>query len=458
MQGDNKKSSDTNRRDYLKLVGVLGTGAFAGCIQGPGSGDSESNGSGGSSGSGGSGPIKIGAPSAFTGGYDYLQKGVTKVGKLTIDQINAAGGPLDREFGWIQRDTSLDPQKARQVMTRLINVENVQVINGLFSSEIPPNWDYIQQQEVPIVTHWPGSRFLDNRGGDNHTPDDLSDDEWIWRTMISDSVHTAGAVINAKQRGVSTVGIINAATEGDRSVADGFTDAMAVMDGIKTVKQLEVGTGKSSYQSELNRLFQTDFDAMALAASLKTATTVLRDWNAAGYESSIMLADGLKHPDLISTVGGILPHNTWLGVGGASGPARDGLVAAFDKKYGTKNMGKHNHPWAIATFDALNVIALAIHRGGSYDTETIEKNIGHIARSKTGKDVTSFEQGKAVLDDGNDINFNGAMSNCNFDRDGDVTSDVSIFRPTADGFERLEPIQSEAIKDVISDPDYSSGK
>lgn len=441
-----------SRRSYLKATGVIGAGALAGCVGGPGSGE-ESPGDGGG---GGSGPIQIGQPAALTGNFDYLQEGVTMVTDMVVDQINEAGGPLGREFGVIRRDTEINPQQFRNVVDQMISADGVQVISGGFSSEIPPNWDFIQSQEIPVITHWPGARFLDNRGGDKGTPEDTSDDEWVWRTITSDSVATAGAMINASNQGVSSVAVMHGPGAGQVSEADGWAAAATVMDGIEVVANLEIQAGASSYSSALNRVFQNDFDALAVSLALEDSITLVRDYNSAGYDTDLMFAQGVKVEDFPREVGGTVPERTWISLAGASGPYQDQLISQFDSAHGTNNMGDHNHSWAKATYDAVTAIALAIHAAGSYEKNAIEQNLGPITR-EGGTKVMTFADGKEALDNDEDINFQGAMSPCNFTPDGNVASDTTIFSPTSSGWETVNTVDADAIREVISSDDYPGG-
>lgn len=401
----------------------------------------------------GGGTISIGAPAAQTGAYDYLQAGCSNVLELAAEQINEAGGPQDREIELLFRDTAVNPQKARNVVDQLTTVDGCDVICGLFSNEIPPNWDFLQSKQVPIVSYWPGSRFLDTRGGDNDTPEDIGDDEWVWRTIISDSVHTAGQALNAKERGYNRVGCINTTAEGERSWMTGFKDAVGAIDGVEVVNSVEVEAGASSYQAAINRLHNTDFDAMVMSFALEDAITAIRNYDNGGYDSAILMSDGLKHNDLVNQVGGALPEENYSALGGASGPHLDKLVSAFDEKYDTTDMGDDNHPWAISAYDALNVIALAIHRAGEADAKSIEKNIRAVT-SESGTQVTTFADGKEALDNDEEINFAGAMSNVNFTPKGDVTADTAIFTGSADGWEQLDPIAASDIQKVLESDDY----
>lgn len=233
-----------NRRTFLKVAGASGIAATAGCIGLSGNG-------------GGSGTIVFGQPAALTGQWDFLQPGVSQAADVALKHINDAGGPLDRELDLIRRDTGVNPQKARSVVTQLIENDNAVAILGLFSSEINPLWDFLQQQQTPVVTNWPGSTFLDTHGGDKRTPGNLDDDEWVWRTVVGDTVHTTGNAKYTLEQGYKKIGVINGNTEGARSYAEGFLSAYEASGGT-VASRVEISLGQSSYQAALDRLFKSD--------------------------------------------------------------------------------------------------------------------------------------------------------------------------------------------------------
>jgi branched-chain amino acid transport system substrate-binding protein len=85
--------------------------------------------------------------------------------------------------------------------------------------------------------------------------------------------------------------------------------------------------------------------------------------------------------------------------------------------------------WTYANWDATIVGALAMERAlqqnGEITRATIQQNIGPVAR-EGGTTVTSFEEGKAELQNGNEINYNGAASAVEFDNYGNVSAAVNV--------------------------------
>lgn len=460
-----ERNSRTRRRRFLKLAGAGAlTAGLAGCLGsddgsdgnggggngGGGNGGGGNDGSGGNGGGGGttqtqgqSGPdsVTVGQPAAVTGRWDFLQVGVSQAADLAVSEINEAGGPLDAEFNLIRRDTSVDPQNARQVVRQLVNSDDVAAINGLFSSEIVPLWDFLQEQQVPIVTPWPGTRFLDTRGGDKNTPQDLSDDEWVWRTVGGDTVTTAGSALAAIDQGYETMGILNGNSAGETGYADSFQQAYESLDGT-VANRVSVPEGQSSYQSQINRLFEADFDAWLVALTLEDATVAIQNWSQGGYGRDLILESGLATPKLIENVGE-QAAGALVAAGATQGPSYDEFQPKYNE-FGDEEL----ITWSLSSYDSLNILALAIHRAGEVSHDAIQRNIGPVARGG-GTKVSTFAEGKEVLDSGEEVDYQGALSNDEFTEHGNVWTAVEVSEATSSGFESRSVIEASTLQERI---------
>jgi ABC-type branched-subunit amino acid transport system substrate-binding protein len=385
--------------------------------------------------------ITFGQPASLTGKWDFLQPAVSQSTDLALSEINDAGGPLDRQVNLQRRDTAVDPQQARQVVQQLKNNDDAMAILGLFSSEITPLFDFLKDQQTPIVTPWPGTTALDDKGGDKGTPEDLSDDGWVWRTVIGDTVHTIGAARKLLDEGMGTVGIMNGTSQGERSWGDAFQRAYENGDGTVAAR-IEVEEGKSTYQSELDRLFGNDFDAWALAVALEDAVTIIREWSTAGYGKQLLLEDGLRDQDLIDNAGEAA-DGAWLAAASGEGPGYDDFIEEF-RQAGDADI----HPWGVAAYDATNVTALAIERAGEVSREAIERNLGPVAR-EGGTTVRTFAEGKEALSNGDEINYEGAATPTDFTDFGNVFGDVAIELVTPDGFQQEDTIPTDELEPLV---------
>ncbi|WP_396612745.1 ABC transporter substrate-binding protein [Haloferax sp. S1W] len=460
MERSIDSANSTDRRTFLKKTGAcsLLTAGLAGCVGTEGDGDDAGNGATATDGEPTDGDttdgdttteptgpesVLIGQPASLTGQWDFLQPAVSQSTDLAVQEINEAGGPLDATFEVQRRDTAVDPQQARQVVRQLVDSDEVNAINGLFSSEIVPLWDFLQEQQVPVVTPWPGTTFLDTRGGDKGT-DDLGDDEWLWRTVIGDTVHTAGAAeAMIDEAGIERMGILSATSAGEEGWTRQFVNWYESLGG-EVVEVVSAQGGQSSYQSQLNRLFENDFEAWALSFALEDAITIIRNWDDGGYGRQLLMEDGLRDPGLIEAVGDVA-EGAWIAAGSTEGPNFESFLPKF-RDAGDASL----HPWGVAAYDATNVIALAIHHAGEASRDAIQRSLGDVARGE-GTTVTTFAEGKEALDNGEEINYEGAVTNVDFTPHGNVWGDVAVDRVTPDGFENEFTIGADKLQDEIDE-------
>ena len=455
-------TDNVDRRSVLKLAGTGGLAAVSGCVGLSGNGGSDGGGSNTSganasgsnatgssaSGSGGSGPdtVVFGQPASLTGQWDFLQPGISQATDAAVQGVNEAGGPLDAELEVVRRDTAVSPQEARTVVTQLVQNDDVTAIIGLFSSELSPLFDFLQEQRTPVVTPWPGTPFLDTRGGDKNTPEDLSDDGWIWRTVVGDTVHTSGAALRALDQGYETIGVINGSTEGARSYANAFISAYEDGDGT-VASRVEVSLGQSSYQSSLDRLFGNDFGAFLVSMPLEDATTLLSDWADGGYGRQPILSDTLAQDDLIAQVGSDL-NGAWVANPGQSGPNYDTMLNAYQN-----NGDAEINAWTPPAWDATQITALAVQRAGEASAEAVERNLGPVSRGE-GVEVSTFAEGKEALDNGEEINYVGASTPVNFTQFGNVFGSVAVNVAQGGEFAEEETISASEVREFAEDGEY----
>jgi len=456
-------------------AGAVGLTGLAGCTTGPddsgdggdgggdggdGGGDDGGDGGGdGGDGGGESGPITFGQPALLSGDLQSIQPPVSASADMAVQKINEAGGPLDREVEIVRRDTGRDPAEGRSVMEAFIEQDDAVVINGFTSTVAQPNWEFFQDQEVPIVSMFAGTAFLDSRGGDGGTPEDLSDDGWFWRTTGADSQHTAGAAVHAARsmEGDSvTIGAIHAKTAGSTEWAEAFAAGARVIDGVEFTELVPVDGGQSSYRSDLDSFFENDIDIMGVAMGVPSATTLLRNWDDGGYGGNVLLSNPLRNSNLVENVGSLAESTEgWVRVSvpAIAGPWADSYIGELGNFVG---QGDNDYPsdltrnnWSASAYDAMTVCALAIQRAGEASHDAIQQNLGPVARPP-GTDVSTFAEGKEALENGDEINFNGAQTNVDFNDFGDVFNRADVLELASDGFSKVDEVTGDRIAENIA--------
>src|SRR5690606_40836401 len=89
-------------------------------------------------------------------------------------------------------------------------------------------------------------------------------------------------------------------------------------------------------------------------------------------------------------------------------------------------------PFDAHTYDAMILIALAIEKAGRAEGPAIRDALIEVA-SPPGKQVSTFAEAVQAIRNGEDIDYEGASGNVNFDEVGDVLAASAGWEVTADG-------------------------
>lgn len=118
-------------RRMLLRGGLYGASAFALAPLLSACAPKSSNGGGGGS---TSGPIRVGVISPLSGAWTVYGKAHSAGFELAVEEINAAGGTLGREWELVIADSKTEPQIVTEQANRLVREEQVDFLAGTFSS------------------------------------------------------------------------------------------------------------------------------------------------------------------------------------------------------------------------------------------------------------------------------------------------------------------------------------
>lgn len=438
------------RRQYLKGTSIVALAGAAGCVGTEGNNTSTpTDGSGGTTGSTNtqteSAPdnVVFGGLAHFEGTFAPYWPANHQAIMTAIDEVNAAGGPKGATLKLEERDTAGSVQQARQVIPQLVNNDNAQMLLGGTSNTIPALFERFAEAQTPLINPWAGTTFLNDKPADNGTPNDVSDDGWVWRTTASDTLPAVGAAVHLSEGGMNRVGLMHVDTPGARSWVEGFEDSFEKVGG-EITNTVPFAPDKSSYQSELSRLFEADFDAWVLApGGTGQAVPVVEQWLSAGYGKQLVMSNSSRTSDFASAIG-----SEGDGILGCGATLRGPNYETFVEKY--KEQGDEElNAFATGFYDAVNLGALALHAADEFSGVGIEKNLGPVGRKNEGDTVvTTFAEGKEALDNGESINYEGASTPCDFDKFGEVVTDIGVFEMQGGGWTQVKTLESGELQEA----------
>jgi ABC-type branched-subunit amino acid transport system substrate-binding protein len=357
---------------------------------------------------------------------DYGPSG-RKAADVAVDQINAAvkEAGADHTVKVVNEDDQTDPQAAVQAARKVVDTDNSSCIAGGYSST---------SSTIPIarsVTIREGVLQLSPASTADEISD-LEDDGLVNRTSPPDRFQgptLAGLVeesLGGAQGKTINIGARNDAY--GTGLADTFTKPWEAKGG-RIGKRVIYDPKQPSYNSEAQQIVSGNPDGWVIIdfpetyAKVGPALVRTGEWD----PKKSFITDGLASSKLPGDVG----RDATEGMRGTAPGSPDSGAAseAFDKAY-TAAGGPDRQTFDAQNFDAVILCYLAAVAAGSTDGKEMAAELRNV--SGPGGDKFTFEQlpeAIKALQNGDDINYEGASGPLDLNDDGDPTSGVyDIYR------------------------------
>jgi ABC-type branched-subunit amino acid transport system substrate-binding protein len=262
---------------------------------------------------------------------------------------------------------------------------------------------------MPIISITAGSAYLDDRGG-----------ELIYRETPSDTLLGRPQPLYALDQGWETMAIAYLDNEGAQSFARSAGNFYESQGG-ELVEEVTLPPQVNSYRSEIGTITDADPDVVLVEASEDGMPLFIQNWVEQGVDLPLMAGIEGSQQTIIDQVGADAMEGVY-GVSNVPGSNYDAFAELFEEEY-----GEEPGIFAPESFDALNLAALAWERAGSVGPQAFVDNVREIALPD-GTQVGDFPSGKEELEAGNEIDYQGAATECNFDEDGDVYGAIAVTR------------------------------
>jgi ABC-type branched-subunit amino acid transport system substrate-binding protein len=409
-----------DRRRYLKLIGAAGAVGLAGCTGGSGgSGGSTDSGSGGSSGgestesggstesssgSSGSNTITVGNLSPFSGGLGWIgpnsRRGVNTAleGEGGVNQAEVLGSTIEIT----EQDTETKPQPAISGF-KTLDSQGVPAMVGPSSTVTPSLVDPAQSSQLAFVSPMTGTIQLDDVGG-----------EYVWRTVPSDSI---GARCQAQyayqEEGHRQMALAYKNDKGSQSFSKASGQYFSELGG-EVLTEVALDPAASSYRSEVQALQDSGAEVVSMTAGTEVSALFFKNYVEAGAKEDfqLLLGNDVLTPDFIEEVGPDVIEGA-VGQAPAPGPAYDQFAEQHQSLH-----DKEPGAFAAAAYDAMNLIALAFVKEGEANRQAVPNHLSDLG-NPPGEQVSTFAEGKEVLENGGEIDYQGASNPQNFDDTGD---------------------------------------
>jgi len=360
--------------------------------------------------------VKIGMLVSLTGALAPYGPPIQHGAELAIEQINDADGLYGGKLELLVRDSGTAPAVGRDAAAKLVEIDGVPALIGALSSGVT--------MAISSVTI-PNQVVLISPASTSAAITDLEDNDYVFRTVVSDAFQGVVQADLAVKLGFKTVSIIYVNNAYGKGLALVFS-ANYQARGWDVLAMVPYEEAKPSYRSEVEKVMEGNPDAINVIAYPVDGNKQLVEAIEAGYEGKFLFCDGMKGEAVASGPASKYIEGSFGTAAGALEVAvAEQFSADFDAKFEPSTV-----PYNREAYDATVLIALAIGRAGESFSDMSRAEQGQAIRDNlravanpSGEEVTYGELNKAfdLLKEGKEINYQGVSGPIVLDEYGDIS-------------------------------------
>lgn len=367
------------------------------------------------------GTIKLATLVPMTGGGSPYGPLMHKAANLVVAEVNGAGGVLGSRIELLSEDDQTNPESAVRAARKLIDVDKVHALLGLWSSAVTT-------AVAPLA--WESRTFLACVSGADAITQ-LPHQGYLIRTQPTTTHQGRRFGELALELGARRVVYMGPQTP--------YTDAMIghVKNRLAAAKVEAMGLvyedRKASYRTEVDQALRSKPDLIILGGFVADTAVVLKDLFRAGYKGKLAGVAFAVNPKLLEAV----PVEVIEGIhtvapsAAIESPAYKRLVGLL----GTDNVD----PYTAQTYDHISLTLLAIAQARQASGTAIRDNVRKVG-NPGGKVVYTALEGLKAIAAGQRVDYQGASGPCKFDERGDVLDSAFRYEQVRGGRFQLSKI------------------
>ncbi|MGE0798432.1 MAG: ABC transporter substrate-binding protein [Lautropia sp.] len=366
---------------------------------------------------------KLGGVLALTGAQGAIGKVISDAGRLAVDQVNKAGGVKGCQVEFVVRDDTSQPSVGLDAARYLVDVQKVNAIVGLVGSGTALSVvnSVSVPNKVPTIACCAVTPTLTRMAEDGKTGG------YFFRTIPTARTTALAHAQAIADKGYKKTVIMYINNDFGTGVAPDAKKAIEKLGG-NVAGMIAYNENQSSYRSDVTKALALEPDSLVLVGLSQDATVVLREWFSLGGTQNVVLHNTLRSLDVIKGIGEkFLTKAVGIDNGQATGPTADAFNRDFSAAYNRPAVGPGLH----TMYDAAAVTLLAMQAAPTLDGPAIRDALRAVqdpAGIEVGPGVEGLKKGLDALKAGQKIRYVGATGSFRFDKNGDVTGPMLIWK------------------------------
>ena len=360
-------------------------------------------------------PLKFGVLTPLTGAGGQDGPRMLKAMQAVIDEVNKAGGVLQRKIETIIEDDQTNPEAAVRAARKLIEVNKVPVIMGTWASAVT-------SAVAPVC--WESKTFLCTvSGADSITQ--LPHQGYIIRTQPTSKLQATAHAEFIAAMGKKKVAVIGIQAPFALSTKE-HLDSVLKSKGASVVAHIIYEKDKATYRSEIDQALRADPDFLYLNGYAPDTVVVLRDLYKANINLPKFCQSYAVPQKTLDTLPAEVSAGTYTGQ-----PSADIEGKAFRLGAARLGVAEPDSYEAQAT-DWASLVILTVAKAQVATGVALKENVRKISQG-SGEKVYSAVEGLKLLAEGKDINYEGASGPCDFTDIGDIQGCRFRYMEVVDG-------------------------
>ena len=348
-----------------------------------------------------SGPVRIAGLVPLTGGGGALGPEMALAHKLTVEEINAAGGVLGRKIELITEDDQTNPEAGVRAARKLIDVDKVSAIMSVWASAVgtavlPLCWEnkvmMLAISAADTIAELPHQGYFVRT--QPHTA--LQGDQFAKFAIDTQTKHLY---------------VMMPQTPFTDTVIKGIT-AICQPKGIK-VSSMVYDAKKTSLRSEVDEMMRAAPDTLMIGGYQPDDIVLAKDVFRASYKGRVIgFAYGMT-PQFVEGAGAAVAEGMYT-----VEPVPTAGSSAYQRLQ--KLIKKDDlNTYTCQAYDHVNLAVLAIAHAKEASGTAIKDHIRKIG-DPAGVKVDNAVDGIKLLAEGKQINYEGASGPCKFTDIGNI--------------------------------------
>jgi ABC-type branched-subunit amino acid transport system substrate-binding protein len=360
-----------------------------------------------------------------SGGLAANASGFERGARLAENEINSAGGVLNRHFELALNDVAGDPTRTTAAAQKLLdNGVRIVVSSSGSNTAVPLVRDVFNQAEGILMCGVAGTSALTK----------LDQHDRVFRTAAPTSLEGAATAKAIYDQGHRTLSIL---VEEDQPFATDLAmnaeSKFRELGGeVTTQRMFPSSPNGFDFEGMLKGVFANGPAAVLISGFPPGGTAILQTSAPMGFSGDWYVPGSMAAPSFLAPLGAAAEGIRSVLVTYGDGEAKTLLQNAYKKAYDEAAPATRS----FENYDAVYLVALAIEQAGSTDVAAVREALRKVALPP-GEVILpgQFARAKTLIAEGKDIDYQGASGPVDFDDAGDVAAQFGVFEAKSGAFE-----------------------